>query len=86
VWWVEAETLVSALYMYRITKEPKYLAVFEQTLGFVEKHQIDWANGEWHRDILPDGTPRGDKADPWKAGYHDGRSMIECIEILKSLP
>jgi mannobiose 2-epimerase len=85
VWWVEAETLVSALYMYRLTRDPKYLSVFEQTLGFVEKYVVDWQNGEWHRDMLPDGTPRGDKADAWKAGYHNGRSMIECIEILKSL-
>ncbi|HEU4387281.1 MAG TPA: AGE family epimerase/isomerase [Blastocatellia bacterium] len=86
VWWVEAEALESALYMYRLTKETKYLSIFEQTLGFIEKHQVDWENGEWHRDILSDGTRRGDKADAWKAGYHDGRSMIECIEILKGLP
>ena len=84
-WWVEAETLVSALRMYRMTGEQKYRSVFEKTFEFVEKHQVDWQNGEWYADVLPDGTTPGDKAQPWKAGYHGGRSMIECIEILKSL-
>ena len=84
-WWVEAETLVSALRMYRMTGEQKYWTAFEKTFDFVEKYQVDWENGEWHADVLPDGTTRGDKAEPWKAGYHGGRSMIECIEILKTL-
>jgi mannobiose 2-epimerase len=44
---------------------------------------VDWENGEWHANITPDGQPQGDKANPWKAGYHNGRAMIECLEILK---
>ena len=84
-WWVEAETLVSALRMYRMTREQKYRAVFEKTFDFVEKYQVDWQNGEWYADVLPDGSTSGDKAQPWKAGYHGGRAMIECIEILKTL-
>jgi mannobiose 2-epimerase len=84
-WWVEAETLVSALRMYRMTREQKYRSVFEKTFEFVEKYQVDWENGEWHADVMPDGTTRGDKAQPWKAGYHGGRAMIECIEILKEM-
>ena len=84
-WWVEAEALVSALYMYRITGEAKYLSVFEKTFEFVDRYQVDWENGEWHADVLPDGTTRGDKAQPWKAGYHQGRAMIECIGVLKAL-
>ncbi|HEV8482052.1 MAG TPA: AGE family epimerase/isomerase [Blastocatellia bacterium] len=84
-WWVEAEALVSALRMYRMTGEQKYRSVFEKTFEFVEKYQVDWENGEWHADVFPDGTTRGDKAQPWKAGYHGGRAMIECIEILKTL-
>ena len=66
-------------------REDEEKAVFEKTFDFVEKYQVDWENGEWHADVLPDGTTRGDKAEPWKAGYHGGRSMIECIEILKTL-
>jgi mannobiose 2-epimerase len=82
-WWVEAEAIVSALYMHRLTGDRKYLDVFEKTYDFIEKYQVDWQNGEWHANITPDGKAQGDKAQPWKAGYHNGRAMIECLQLLK---
>ncbi len=84
-WWVQAETLASALHMYRFTGHPKYRSVFEKSFAYIDKHMVDWDAGEWHHMIMPDGTIRGDKASPWKAGYHNGRAMIECLEILESL-
>jgi len=83
VWWVQAEAIASSLHMYRLTKEPKYLSVFEKTSDFIEKNMVDWSYGEWHATITPEGESQGNKASPWKAGYHDGRAMIECLEILK---
>ena len=85
-WWVEAEALVSALRMYRMTGDPVYRRVFEKTWDFVQKHHIDWTNGEWHATVTPQGEKRGDKANIWKAGYHNGRAMMECLEILRGLP
>lgn len=82
-WWVQSEAMVSALYMYRLTEDKKYLEVFTKTFEFVDKYQIDWQNGEWHDTVLPDGKTRGLKGQVWKAGYHNGRSMIECLAILK---
>jgi len=83
VWWVEAEAVVSALYMHRLTGDPQYLDIFEQTYDYIEKHLVDWEYGEWHANITARGAVQGDKANTWKAGYHSGRSMIECLEILK---
>ncbi|MHA1943609.1 MAG: AGE family epimerase/isomerase [Candidatus Thorarchaeota archaeon] len=83
VWWVQSEAIVSALYMNRMTQDSKYLTVFKETSDYIEKYMVDWTSGEWRADIAPDGTARGDKADAWKAGYHNGRSMIECLQILK---
>jgi mannobiose 2-epimerase len=85
-WWVQAEALVAALQMHRLTHDPKYLRIFEKTYGWVEKHQTDWKRGEWFEIVTAQGSPRGDKASIWKSGYHDGRSMIECLEILKAQP
>jgi mannobiose 2-epimerase len=85
-WWVQAEAAVSALYMHRLTRDPKYLRVFEKTCDWIDKHQTDWSRGEWFETITPQGKPRGDKATNWKAGYHNGRAMIECLEILKTQP
>ncbi len=83
-WWVEAEASVSALYMYRLTHDPKYLQVFEKTYDWIDRHQTDWKHGEWYETVQPDGTPKGDKAYIWKSGYHNGRAMIECLEVLKT--
>lgn len=85
VWWAEAEAIVSALYMYRLTGERRYFEVYQKTYDLIEKHFVDWQNGEWHANLQPDGTVSGDKAQPWKAGYHNGRAMIECIQLLKLL-
>ena len=83
VWWVQTEAIVSALYMNRMTNEPKYLAVFDKTSDFIDKNMVDWKTGEWHGTVTPEGEQLGDKANAWKAGYHNGRSMIECLRILK---
>ncbi len=83
-WWVQAETIVSSLRMYERTKDPKYLSVFETTFAFIESRLVDWKVGEWYESISAQGQPQGAKGSIWKAGYHNGRAMIECIEILKA--
>jgi mannobiose 2-epimerase len=85
VWWAEAEAIVSALYMYRLTGERRYFEVYQKTYDLIENRFVDWENGEWHANLQPDGTVSGDKAQPWKAGYHNGRAMVECIQLLKLL-
>jgi len=83
IWWVEAEAIVSALYMYRMTGDSQCLEVFDKTLEFIERHLVDWRNGEWHEFVTADGKTGGSKAHAWKAAYHDGRAMIECLQLLK---
>jgi cellobiose epimerase len=83
VWWVQAEALVAALWMHRLTGEQKYLGVFSKTWDFIDKNMIDWEHGEWRDTITPEGQVRGPKASVWKAGYHNGRSMIECLAVLE---
>ncbi len=84
VWWTQAEALVSSLWMHRLTGEQKYLDVFAKTWEFVDKNMIDWRNGEWRDTITAEGQVRGPKASVWKAGYHNGRAMIECLAALQS--
>lgn len=86
VWWVQAEALVSALRMYRLTGDRACYDVFARTLDWIEKSQVDWQNGDWHQEISPTGAPRGAKASPWKAAYHDGRAILECLKTLEELP
>ena len=84
-WWVQAEASVSALYMYRLTHDSKYLDVFQKTYDWIDQHQVDWKNGEWFdTDPARRHSPQGDKAQIWKSGYHNGRAMMECLEMLKT--
>jgi mannobiose 2-epimerase len=84
-WWVQAEVLVCALTMYKLTGDERYREVFLKTWDFVRKHQIDWKNGEWWSDVNASLQGRGDKGGLWKAAYHNGRAMIECLALLKEL-
>jgi mannobiose 2-epimerase len=84
-WWVQAEAIVSALYMYRYTQDEKYLDIFRQTYDFIDKYQVDWKVGEWHSTVSTDNEPRGGKANIWKGGYHNGRAMLECLTLLRAL-
>ncbi len=85
VWWVEAEACVSALYMYQMTRDGQYWDVFARTYDFIDRYQTDWRNGEWWATVR-DGKGMGEKGQIWKAGYHDGRAMLECLAILRELP
>jgi mannobiose 2-epimerase len=82
IWWVQAEALVASLRMYGLTDERIYSNCFLQTLDWIVGHQADWKNGDWYESIDPNGKPSGVKAGPWKAPYHNGRSMLLCLDLL----
>jgi mannobiose 2-epimerase len=85
-WWVEAEALVGSLAMLEMTGDATYADTFARTWQFVDTKQTDWSSGEWYEAIEPTGQPRrGNKAHPWKAGYHNGRALIESLERIRRL-
>jgi mannobiose 2-epimerase len=87
VWWVQAEALLSALHMYRLTREKPYFTCFSRTLDWIASRQVDWKFGEWHARISESGEASGDKAGAsWKGPYHNGRAMIHCLELLPPPP
>jgi mannobiose 2-epimerase len=83
-WWVQAEAIVSAVYMYKYTKDAKYLDVFRKTYDFIDRYMTDWEVGEWHPAVTAENKASGGKANIWKAGYHNGRAMIECVRVLRA--
>ncbi len=83
IWWVQAEAMVGALYLYALTRSSKYLWVFNHLVNFIDRRLIDWEMGEWHNHITPTGAIAGMKADLWKAGYHNGRAVLLALEILR---
>lgn len=84
-WWVQAECLTSALKMYVHTGNERYRGVFEETFEFITDHQIDWDTGEWHSGITDELEPVGRKGAEYKAAYHNGRALLECIAELEAI-
>jgi mannobiose 2-epimerase len=82
---VQSEVLVSALTMYEMTGQRRFLYVFESTWNLTKDKLVDQQTGEWHARVATATQPGGDKANNWKAGYHNGRAMIECMKLLKRL-
>ncbi len=85
VWWVQAEALLACLRLFELTGDDLYWDVFERVLDFIEAHQVDWDVGEWHELLDSQGRPAGTKAYLWKAAYHNGRAVVECLEALRRL-
>ena len=86
IWWVQAESLVAALEMYRLTREQLYWDCFSLVLDWIVQHQVDWQHGDWHETIDCNGRPSGMKAGPWKGPYHNARAMLRCLELLDLCP
>jgi mannobiose 2-epimerase len=57
--------------------------VFEKTYQFIEQKMTDWNVGDWHQQIAADGRVDSVKGHRWKAAYHNGRAMMECINLLR---
>ncbi|MEM2795325.1 MAG: AGE family epimerase/isomerase, partial [Thermofilaceae archaeon] len=85
VWWVQAESLVAMAYLYKVTREERFLRDLEKQLNWIEKYQVDWEKGDWFEVILPNGRPAGFKAHIWKSAYHNGRAMVKTIQTIDFL-
>jgi cellobiose epimerase len=81
--WSQAEGLLAALRLYRRTGDPRYGRCYLGTLGWIVRHQADWEHGDWHQWVDDRGRGTGDKSGEWKDPYHQGRALIECLELLR---
>jgi mannobiose 2-epimerase len=85
-WWVQAEALVAMLELYRLTADHGYYAVFEQTLDFIERHQVA-PSGGWWSTVREDGAhdKRATLGSLYQDGYHSGRALLRSAELLDQL-
>lgn len=82
IWWVQAEGLVTALHMYRMTGEEIYRECFLKTLEWIIDRQVDWQHGDCFESVSFDGEVTGVKTGQWKCPYPNGRAMLQCLEML----
>lgn len=83
-WWPQAEAVVGFYNAFQLSGDPKFKVWAENAWNFIQKHQVDHKNGEWHWLITPDyQVKQMVKVSPWKCPYHNGRM---CLEMLRRLP
>lgn len=89
IWWTQAEGLNALLLMHdRFGAESdRYLAAFRKQWEFIRRYQIDPQLGEWYDTVTEEGKPLPDRAlgHIWKAGYHNGRALMNTAERLARL-
>jgi mannobiose 2-epimerase len=85
-WWVEAEGLNALLLMAGIfPEEEKYFDAFLKLWIYVEANVIDKEHGEWYQRglLYSPKVKNAPKASIWKANYHNGRTLMNGIRMLK---
>ncbi|MBK1876417.1 AGE family epimerase/isomerase [Pelagicoccus mobilis] len=85
-WWVAAEGMNAFLLMAGLfPEEEKYQKAFDRQWSYIKRALIDPENGGWRGYGLDGLSPQIDtpKAHVWKASYHDARSYMNCLEMLR---
>ncbi len=85
-YWAQAEGLLAALRLHRRTGDARYGRCYLRTLDWIVDAQADWVVGDWHERIDHRGRPGGVKSGMWKDPYHQGRALVECLELLRPAP
>jgi cellobiose epimerase len=85
-WWCQAEGLNALLLFSQLYPEEKqYRQAFYKLWEYVKQYIIDNQNGGWYNagiDIEPE-QKFAQKAHEWKSCYHDGRAMMNCVDMLR---
>lgn len=85
-WWQNCESLVGLLDIYAVTGEDTYAQAFLKNWAFDTAHMIHHEVGEWHQLLTEDGRVLvSQMGNPWKAMYHTGRAMLECVLRLEKI-
>ncbi len=84
VWWVQAEMIAALTDAIRNHVRPDYGQALEKLNQFVWTNQVDPRDGIWYDTVAADGTiVSGNKANNWKANYHDVRAMVKFYETFE---
>ncbi len=88
-WWQNFESLVGYLNGYVQYGDEKYFEAYELTWKFIKNKFMNFKTGESRQLLDRQGnTIIGDMGNYWKAIYHTGRALAECMdrtEIIKNI-
>ena len=86
-WWPQCETVIASLYAYKVTRDDKYLDIWQKANDWMLEHFRDPDFGEWFGYLHRDGTvAQAAKGNLFKGPFHIPRMLIKskmlCQEIL----
>lgn len=85
-WWQNCEVLVGFLDAFEHLGDAKYFDAFRKTWDFDNRFMVNHEIGEFRQLLDRFGNVLvGDIGNPWKAIYHSGRAMLECVRRLDGL-
>ncbi|MEP7322642.1 MAG: AGE family epimerase/isomerase [Saprospiraceae bacterium] len=86
-WWTQAEGLNTLLIMADLYPKDgmNYLNKFKKQWNYIDTYLIDHQRGEWYDSGLDNSPESADrtKGNIWKAGYHQYRSLENCVKRLR---
>lgn len=86
VWWTQAECLNTLLLLSKLyPEEARYNELFQKQWQYISTYLIDHTYGGWYDaglDTSPEAEKRA-KAQIWKVSYHNTRSLINVIKMMK---
>jgi mannobiose 2-epimerase len=88
-WWAATESFHTMLIMSELYPDDPmdYYDKFTLSWDYCKNNLIDYEGGGWYRTGINE-NPRekeGDKGSIWKGNYHNARSLINCINILRKI-
>ena len=83
-WWVQAETVVGNLWLYRHRGQQCPLQSALAAWSYIRDNLVDPVDGEWWWAILPDGSKdmSQPKAGFWKCPYQNTRMCLQVLSLL----
>ncbi|MCQ2159126.1 MAG: AGE family epimerase/isomerase [Bacteroidales bacterium] len=85
-WWPQCETIIAALYAYKITKDEKYLEIHRKANDWAYEHFADPEYPEWYGYLHRDGTvAQPAKGNIFKGPFHVPRMMIRSYLLLNDI-
>ncbi|HZJ08335.1 MAG TPA: AGE family epimerase/isomerase [Trueperaceae bacterium] len=85
-WWPHNETLIAALYAYRLTLDAKYMRLHDRVHEWAYGHFPDPEHGEWYGYLHRDGSVATRlKGNIWKGPFHLPRMQLVCWQQLQQI-
>ncbi len=85
-WWPQCETVIASLYAYKVTKDEKYLDIWEKANGWMLEHFRDPDYREWFGYLHRDGTvAQAAKGNLFKGPFHIPRMLIKSKLLIEEI-